>query len=220
MCFIYLYLSSPLSLLFEKHRYLRLASTSDLESLTCEKCQSLCDTASLPLSFVPAGRRTEPKPPWSLHPGLRAFSWASSVPAGLAWLGLSFWCPQLECWRRKWLELDVIYLLVMQQSYRLTYSKLAVAALWVSSACLCRACISTAGETSISEEQRFKWTERLFWDLNFLPQMGQSGTPEGGGGGGAGAARPLFSLSSKHLYREIFDKNEKIYIFWLFRETL
>lgn len=48
----------------------------------------------------------------------------------------------------------------------------------------------------MSEEQRFRWVERLFCDLNFLPQMGQSGTPAGGGGGGAGA---LPSLSSKHL---------------------
>lgn len=51
----------------------------------------------------------------------------------------------------------------------------------------------------MSEEQRFRWAERLFWDLNFWPQMGQSGTP-GGGGGGAGA---FPSLSSKHLQRGI-----------------
>lgn len=67
---------------------------------------------------------------------------------------------------------------------------------WVSSACLCTACSSTAEVTPMSEEQRLRWAERLFWDLNFLPQMGQSGMP--GGGGGAGA---LFSLSSKHLER-------------------
>lgn len=50
----------------------------------------------------------------------------------------------------------------------------------------------------MSEEQRFRWVERLFWDLNFLPQMGQSGTPGGGGGGGGGAGARS-SLSSKHL---------------------
>lgn len=53
----------------------------------------------------------------------------------------------------------------------------------------------------MSEEQRFRWAERLFWDLNFLPQMGQSGTPGGGGGGGGAGARS--SLSSKHLRMEI-----------------
>lgn len=78
-----------------------------------------------------------------------------------------------------------------------THSLLAAG---VSSACLCRACSSTAGETPISEEQRFRWAERLFWDLNFLPQMGQSGTPGGGGGGGGGAGA-LSSLSSKHLQK-------------------
>lgn len=54
----------------------------------------------------------------------------------------------------------------------------------------------------MSEEQRFRWAERLFWDLNFLPQMGQSGTPGGGEGGGGGAGA-LSSLSSKHLQRGI-----------------
>lgn len=49
----------------------------------------------------------------------------------------------------------------------------------------------------MSKEQRFRWAERLFWDLNFLPQMGQSGTPGGGGG------RARSSLSSKHLRMEI-----------------
>lgn len=73
----------------------------------------------------------------------------------------------------------------------------AAVALWVSSACLCRTCSRTAGATPMSEEQRFKWTERLFWDLNLLPQMGQSGTP--GGGGGAGV---WCSLRSKHLHRD------------------
>lgn len=53
----------------------------------------------------------------------------------------------------------------------------------------------------MSEEQRFRWAERLFWDLNFLPQMGQSGTP--GGGGGEGGAGACSSLSSKHLQMEI-----------------
>lgn len=53
----------------------------------------------------------------------------------------------------------------------------------------------------MSEEQRFMCVERLFWDLNFLPQMGQSGTPGGGGGGGGAGARS--SLSSKHLQMEI-----------------
>lgn len=53
----------------------------------------------------------------------------------------------------------------------------------------------------MTEEQRFRWAERLFWDLNFLPQMGQSGTPGGGGrGGGPG---PLSSLSSKHLQKGV-----------------
>lgn len=79
-----------------------------------------------------------------------------------------------------------------------THSLFAAGTSWVSSACLCRACSSTAGGTPISEEQRFRWAERLFWDLNFLPQMGQSATPGGGGGGGAGA---LSSLSSKHLQK-------------------
>lgn len=49
----------------------------------------------------------------------------------------------------------------------------------------------------MSEEQRFRWAERLFWDLNLLPQMGQSGTPGAAGGGEGGGA--LSSLSSKHL---------------------
>jgi len=53
----------------------------------------------------------------------------------------------------------------------------------------------------MSEEQRFRWAERLVCDLNFFPQMGQSGTPEGGGGAGQ-----LCSLSSKHL------QNETLYI--------
>lgn len=79
----------------------------------------------------------------------------------------------------------------------MTHSVLAVGTLCVSSVCLCRTCSSTAGGTPMSEEQRFRWAERLFRDLNFLPQMGQSGTP---GGGAAGA---LSSLSSKHLQRGI-----------------
>lgn len=54
----------------------------------------------------------------------------------------------------------------------------------------------------MSEEQRFRWVERLFWDLNLLPQMGQSGTPGAAGGGGRGAGA-LSSLSSKHLQMEI-----------------
>lgn len=90
-------------------------------------------------------------------------------------------------------------LLCWTAALRLTHSVLPVGTVWVSSACLCRACSSTAGGTPMSEEQRFMWAERLFWDLNLLPQMGQSGTA-GGRGGGAGA---LSSLSSKHLQREI-----------------
>lgn len=83
----------------------------------------------------------------------------------------------------------------------LTHGLLAAGTLCVSSACLCRACSSTAGGTPMSEEQRFRCAERLFCDLNFLPQMGQSGTPGGGGGGGGAGARS--SLSSKHLQMEI-----------------
>lgn len=59
----------------------------------------------------------------------------------------------------------------------------------------------------MSEEQRLRWAERLFWDLNFLPQMGQSGTPGAGGGGGRRAGA-LSSLSSKHLQKEDHSDSE------------
>lgn len=75
---------------------------------------------------------------------------------------------------------------------------LAVGAFSIASACLCKTCKSSAGEMPMFEEQRLRCAERLFWDLNFLPQMGQSGMP--GGGGGAGA---LSSLLSKHLQKMI-----------------
>ena len=86
-----------------------------------------------------------------------------------------------------------------------THSLEAVGTFFVSSDCLWRACSSTAGATPMSKEQRLRWAERLFWDLNFLPQMGQSGTPGGGGGRGAGA---LSSLSSKHLQKEHHFQSE------------
>lgn len=103
--------------------------------------------------------------------------------------------PLEQPFKETWL--DYCAILCWTEALRLTHSVLPVVTAWVSSACLCRTCRSTAGETPMSEEQRFRWAERLFWDLNLLPQMGQSGTPGGGGGGGRAGA--LSSLLSKHL---------------------
>lgn len=103
--------------------------------------------------------------------------------------------PLEQPFKETWL--DYCAVLCWTEALRLTHSVLPVVTVWVSSACLCRTCRSTAGETPMSEEQRFRWAERLFWDLNLLPQMGQSGTP--GGGGGGGGAGTLSSLASKHL---------------------
>lgn len=81
--------------------YLRRASTSTLESRRCERRRSPFVTLSLTPSPVPAGRRTEPGPPWCLRPAVQASFWASSLLVDPAWTDLFFWCLQSRCWREK-----------------------------------------------------------------------------------------------------------------------
>lgn len=93
----YLNETARLKLVTTDVTHLCLVSISALKSWRQERKRSVAVSLPPPLlsalSPVPAGRRTGPEPPWSLHPWVQPSFWVSSLLQGQAWTCLSFWYP-------------------------------------------------------------------------------------------------------------------------------